>query len=410
MNERIVSLLYRYVKGERLEDSENEELSSWVAASPHNKKVFDEVNDEAYLHQEVRRMLDYDGSALWNKIHSKLPSQRRNPISILRRNPILKYAAVAILFTGLAFGGYRLMSNSNKTSPTINQTAALNPRDITAPDGRTVLILQGGQRINLENLKDGNVVNEPGMQVVKSGDAIKYLSNLNETVTYNTIETGVHGFYTLTMDDGTTVTLDAKSTLTYPSSFKGNSKERRVELSGHAYFDVAKDKTKPFYVTTVFSGNKKVRSEISVIGTRFDVDSYDDDAVSRTTLVEGKVKISAVNAITRVRDSKLLAPGDQAILQEGKAINVTNDMDTDVIISWINGMINFENADIEAIMRHIKRHYGVSVRYEGKRISSKFFVGPISKDVSVRQLLAYMEATGEVSFKVSQNEIVVVSR
>ncbi|SDK66553.1 FecR family protein [Pedobacter sp. ok626] len=229
--------------------------------------------------------------------------------------------------------------------------------------------------INQEKLKynDGTVV---GMGTEAKGIAASELI---------TAATPKGGTYQVILSDGTHVWLNADSKLSFPSQFTGNS--RTVTLSGEAYFEVAKNKAKPFVVNYG-------KSAVEVLGTHFNIMAYKDEAASKVTLLEGAVKVNSG------AEKVVLKPGQQAeILEEkGAAIALNNDIDTEQVIAWKNGYFMFANEPVESIMRKISRWYDVTVVYEDNQ-QDKALWGTVSRFKNVSEVLRRLELTGVVRFK-----------
>jgi ferric-dicitrate binding protein FerR (iron transport regulator) len=195
--------------------------------------------------------------------------------------------------------------------------------------------------------------------------------------------------------DGTKVWLNAASSVRFPVAFTG--KERKVEITGEAYFEVAKDKTKPFRV-------KANSSEIEVLGTHFNVNAYDDEASIKTTLLEGKVKIS-VPVSGRKSSYKSLFPGEQAEISKDGKIKVKGHADTEEAVAWMNGHFQFKSADIKTVLRQIARWYDVEIEYRGN--IDLHFTGQLTRNENVSKVLNELMLTGEVHFKIDGRKIIV---
>jgi ferric-dicitrate binding protein FerR (iron transport regulator) len=223
---------------------------------------------------------------------------------------------------------------------------------------------------------------------------VTYAGNTAEAVGYNTftIPRGSKPL-SLTLSDGSRVWLNVGSSLTYPTAFTG--KERRVTITGEAYFEVAHNAAMPFRV-------QHDDITISVLGTHFNVNTYEDETAERITLLEGSVLVSKKNA------SKLLEPGQQASISHDEVnnIKVAGGVDLDEVMAWRDGKFRFgESMDIGTIMRQISRWYDVDIEYKGS-VKQRFW-GSISKSVNVSQVLKILEATGGVKFTVEGNKIIV---
>ena len=248
-----------------------------------------------------------------------------------------------------------------------NSSYALFASNDIEPGGhRAILTLSNGKKIVLDAAKAGEIASQSGITVTKTTDGqlvYKVVDNgvaqsLSET---NTITTPNGGNYQVSLPDGTMVILNAASSLTFPTSFRGI--ERSVSLEGEAYFEVTKNAEMPFKV-------KSGRQVVEVLGTHFDINAYDDEPVIKTTLLEGSVKVNYNNA------SALIKPGQQTIiaLNDAKKIDV-RDADLEKELAWKNGAFSFENDDLQSVMRQIARWYDAEVVYEGDFPDDKFFGG-----------------------------------
>jgi transmembrane sensor len=298
------------------------------------------------------------------------------------------YAAAAILLFFVA--GFYLWKNTGKKQPTIAQQA---PRqDIPAGHQGAILTLSNGGKIILDSVGNGVLTTEAGVRVIRKGGELSYGGNTAE-VLYNQIVTPKGRKWELTLSDGTKVWLNAASSIRYPISFVG--KERVVEVTGETYFEVAPDKNRPFKVTIAGKGN------IEVLGTRFNVNAYDDEDAMRTTLLEGSVKV------TRGKSSSLLHPGQQAVLGNGTDdIKVINNANIDEVMAWRNGRFIFSDMDLKGIMRQLTRWYDVDVVYEGK-VPEIRVGGIIHNDVYLSTVMEFLGENG-VHYKIEGNKITIM--
>jgi transmembrane sensor len=263
---------------------------------------------------------------------------------------------------------------------------------ITPGGNKAILTLQDGSTIVLDDAKDGTLAEQGNATVVKTANGqLVYngADNGEQKVSYNTMSTPRGGQYKLTLPDGTDVWLNSASSITYPTAFVGN--ERKVTITGEAYFEVAKDKTKPFHV-------KAGTQDIEVLGTHFNVMAYTDEDAIKTTLLEGSVKVSGNGS------SGILKPGEQSVntngdLQIGPAA-------VDEAMAWKNGYFKFNRVGIKYIMRQLSRWYDVDVVYDG-RVKDDEFVGTIGRGENIVQALHLLELTN-VHFKIKDKTIIVL--
>lgn len=184
------------------------------------------------------------------------------------------------------------------------------------------------------------------------------------------------GTYQIVLSDGTKVWLNASSELKFPASFN-QTKQRSVELSGEAYFEVAKNKMKPFMV-------RSNGQEIEVLGTHFNVNSYLDEKVTKTTLLEGAIKLSQLKRDNPA--SYVLRPGQQAVAGNTVVIRNVDAMD---VIDWKNGMFIFNKESLESIMRKLSRWYDVDVVFEDEKLKSKLLGGLYHVSVQLPKYLKF---------------------
>jgi len=284
-----------------------------------------------------------------------------------------------------------------------SQSATIKSNDIAPGGNKAMLTLADGSKINLDSANNGALTQQGNIRVTKLQDG-KLVYNQDgsfpsttEEVAYNTVSTPRGGQYQLTLADGSQVWLNAASSIRFPTSFTG--KERKVEITGEAYFEVAKNAAMPFKVS--IAGG---RQEVEVLGTHFNINAFDDEQVIRTTLLEGSVKVSTPSPLERV--GVRLRPGQQATLNANARINIVNAVDTDEVIAWKNGKFQFgDGADIKTVMRQVARWYDVDIEYKGA-VSGRIG-GTISRNVNVSQVFKMLEMTGTAKFRIEGKKILV---
>lgn len=257
----------------------------------------------------------------------------------------------------------------------------------------TVLTISDGSTIILDSVQNG-MLQRGNIKVNKQRNLLIFnapsLINSGTPVVYNTLSTPRGGRYQVVLPDGSKVWLNAASSLHFPNVFTGSTRE--VELTGEAYFEVAKNKEKPFQV-------KVGDMRISVLGTHFNVNAYEDENAIKTSLLEGSVKISRGGA------SNLLKPGQQAILNKKEHKLKISSAHIDEVIAWKDGLFQFDGSDLSTIMREISRWYNVEVVYAGK-IPVRRFEGKISRDAQLSEVLKILRLSN-VEFTVEEGKIIV---
>ena len=258
------------------------------------------------------------------------------------------------------------------------------------------MTLDDGSKIDLDDAKTGILASESNIDIKKTGDGqLEYTAGAQnvKTVKYNILSTPMGGEYQLVLPDGSKVWLNSGSTLRFPTAFIGS--ERIVELKGEAYFDIAKNPKMPFLVRT----NNAM--DIKVLGTQFNVMAYDDEKNINTTLVEGSVEVLKGSEKTNLK------PGQEAILNRGSGNIKVAQADLEQAIAWKNGYFIFYNENIESIMRKVSRWYNVDIVYQGN-LNNKDFVGTISRNKNVSELLKMLELTGAIHFSIDGRRITVM--
>jgi len=271
---------------------------------------------------------------------------------------------------------------------------------VVIPGGNhAVLILSDGTSIVLDSSSNGTIASQGSTKIIKlNSGQLAYNSpgQPQAEVLYNTLSTPRGGKYQVTLADGTVVWLNSESSLRYPTVFKGT--DRKVEISGEAYFEVAKNPGHPFKVhINVATGEG---GEVEVLGTHFNVNAFDNEATIRTTLFEGSIRMNRANGVTPIK------PGQQLQAAKDGKVAIVNNADLESVIAWKEDRFQFEDADLKYVMRQIARWYDIEVAYKGN--ITTHFDGSIPKNVNVVKVLNMLELTGEVKFTIEGRKVVVL--
>jgi len=291
-----------------------------------------------------------------------------------------KIAVAASVLLAIGIGSLVFFQNRDQ-SPVVVAPRLADDRD----PGKTgaILTLSDGSKIVLDSVGNGLLANQNNTAVSKKNGGLVYKAGSGAQVVYNTMTTPRARQYNLELSDGTKVWLNASSSITFPTSFAAN--ERKVTLTGEAYFEVTKDKKRPFRVSVN-------DMQVNVLGTHFNINAYDDEATVNTTLLEGSVLLAE-------KDKKvLLKPGQQAQKQKAGAIVVNDNVNIEEVMGWKNGVFYFENASLQKVLRQLSRWYDVDVVYE-KGIPSRMFEGEIQRNLQLSQVLKILEKN-KVHFKI----------
>jgi ferric-dicitrate binding protein FerR (iron transport regulator) len=314
-------------------------------------------------------------------------------------------AAAALLFIAGA-GAYLWLNRSSGQQQIVRQAPApVLEKDVEPGGNKAILTLSDGSKISLNNANNGTLAQQGNTTVVKlaNGQLSYHASGkTSREILYNTMTTPRGGQYRLSLPDGTQVWLNASSSITYPTSFTGQ--ERKVEIKGEAYFEVAplipkgEHKKIPFKVYIAPSSGSE-GMEVEVLGTHFNINAYEDESATKTTLLEGAVKIK------KGSDAILLKPGQQASCSGNSGFSLMEDADLEESIAWKNGLFSFKEADLTQIMRQLARWYDLDVRYEGT-ISKRRFTGKVFRNLKLSETLKVLELS-HIHFRIEGNRLTV---
>ena len=312
------------------------------------------------------------------------------PLSQKHVIPFLRVASIAAAILIVATTAYIFLKNDSQ-KPKANNMVANKPIDIAPGSNNAILTLADGSTIKLDDKADGNLKELPGLIITKThkGELIYTVNSSPENaakLSYNTVTTPKGGQYQVLLPDGTHVWLNAASALTYPQAFAG--KTRVVKLQGEGYFEVAKNKTMPFHVIT---GSQ----DVEVTGTHFNVNGYMDDQSINTTLLEG-----AVTVHNQGRSQKI-TPGQQAIVLSNPVSIKIDEVDTEQVVAWKNGLFEFNNASLKQVMNQLERWYDIKVDYSS--LPAKRYNGMVPRSANLSKVLKMLEVTGDIKFRIESN-------
>ncbi len=391
-------LIVKYLKG-TISEMESRDLEEWVGQSEQNRLLFEQLTDGTWISAELHKMYGLEGEKAWSRIAAankkNIAVELQSPPPVRSIGTWKKWVAAASVILLAGIGGYLFFYQAQKApNPAIVGTGT--SRQIMAPEkNRATITLSDGRVIYLDSIADGTFARQMGTDIVKQAeDELVYKAGNNVSApVYNTLfnPRGSRVIH-VTLSDGTKVWLNSETSLRYPVSFTG--KERSVEINGEAYFEVAKMSSRPFRVV---AGNMNVE----VLGTHFNINAYPDENITRTTLLEGKVKVS--NSL----HSAEISPGQQANYSENesKHFQIEQVADIEKVIAWKEGMFQFDDTELPVIMRQICRWYDIDIVYERPAGREKYG-GAISKQVPLSNVLKMLETNG-IQFKQEGSKIVV---
>lgn len=387
---RIKDLIIRHLK-KKLSEAEQVELMHWVEASPENAATLRKLENRRMLVSELRELSE-SKLRIRQKIENALPELREiekpEPTVIYSRRRFWYYAAASLL---LILSATWLLKpfQPNKTTPVLTAHT-----DIPAGTNKATLTLSDNSVVTLGDAANGSLGHQGNTELTKNNNQLSYSTSkvpaASNAVTYNTLTTPNAGQFQLVLPDGTKVWLNNASSLRYPTSFTGAS--RNVTLTGEAFFDVAADPAHPFIVNAN-------HLSIDVLGTSFNISSYSDEPSIRTTLVSGKIALSESGKRT------LIAPGQQAITPHDGGSSVIRSVDTDEIIAWKEGYFHFNDADLPTVLRQLARWYDISIEIKGATPAHSYY-GDIKRDLPLSSILKHLEYK-DVHFSVEGRKLIV---
>ena len=361
-----------------LDDSERRQLDSWKNESKEGERVF--LNLKRISTEELEKRYDeVDVDMKWEDFKKRQQQGRRN----IRVGVTVAASICLLIISGLWLwlGG------------------AKEERIVLAEQGRqnnVCLVLSTGEVVDISNVEQDEVKLDKGTKLY-SGNRLEYVrpdSLHKKELEFNQLIIPKGTFYHLVLSDGTKVWLNADSKIKYPVSF-GKDK-REVSLHGEGYFEVAKDSTRPFIVSTD-------KMDVKVLGTTFDVNTYEDEGKSFVVLVEGLVEVSAGKG-----ESRIITPGHMAEVNmyDVQAKIRVSRCDTEHYVAWKNGNFSFRHASLTEILKRVSRYYDVTVIRE-EVFEEEYYTGDVSSDVPLESLLAVIESSTSVSFKVERKIVYV---
>ena len=377
-------LIARSMSGQ-LDQQEKEVLEGWLHGSQRNQQLYDRIVSEKNLSAHNTTYESIDTEKAWTKLS-------QNPVALKKGRTFqlfIRYAAAVLLPSMIAISSYWYLNRhpAEVTRP----VAGISPGNKSA-----ILVLGNGENVNLASNANKKILEKDGTVIDNSHTGLNYAGQSSVIVKetpLNTLIVPCGGEYNLVLSDGSKVFLNSMSKLIFPIRFTGENRE--VALEGEAFFEVAKDKFKPFIVS--IRGMK-----VEVLGTSFNIKSYADDSQSFTTLVEGKVKVSSGNQLA---DVNYLQPNQQAVYDASKSAIVIQEVDASQMVQWTKGRYTFTNQSLDEIMKTLARWYDFSYKFEDESLKSIRFEGGLNKYERIDPILDILGRTGKVKVSVKDKEI-----
>ncbi len=391
--ENLSDLISKYLDN-RLTSAEYAELWRLLNEEPDETALNEELKQ---LWQSAKTVTPLIAAAEWDqkiqeakqKLAATAQTEEQPVIGRFARYRWVAAAAVLLLIVSSVF----LLTNQKEKRTAVAKNIQTQPKQDRLPGGdRAILTLADGSSIVLDSAGNGMLAQQGTTEIIKKEDGqLLYNSSgaATDAVAYNLLQTPRGGQYKITLPDGSKVWLNAASSLKYPVVFSG--KERRVEITGEAYFEVAKDAEKRFIVSA-----KGITTE--VFGTHFNINTYNNELATRVTLLEGNIQVNKNN----------VQPGQQAVVNDNGHLEITGNIDLEQAVAWKNGEFQFgDKTDIKTAMRQVERWYDIEVEYRGS--FNSHIGGSISRSASLPKILKMLEKTGVVKFEIQDKRIIVSS-
>ncbi len=385
-SDRIVRLLQLYLLGDITEE-ERQELEDWCEEAPRNRKLFEQICQEDLFSKE---------RYVYEKIHDtkafSVFEKRVRKVSSRSIGNWWKYAAV-LLFPILVVGSWKLMHETEQVSIVDSSVAPIQPGCSQA-----VLVLDDGRKVFLKEEEEGVISEDKEITVTGEKDRLVYTSSEGKNVDeirFNELEVPRGGEYKVRLADGTLVYLNSATRMKYPVKF--DEKERKVYLSGEAYFEVAKDPERPFFV-------EMEGVEVRVYGTSFNVNTHQEGNI-QTVLVKGSIGVKVLSSGME----SMIRPGQMAEFKQGNTKVDVKDVNVAVYTDWKDGIFRFENQRLEDILTVLSNWYDVDVFYQTASVKELHFSGYMERYKDVSVILEAITLSTGVTFSI-QGKTIVVSK
>ncbi len=380
-------LIYRYLNGE-LTYEEEKELKKWAEEDIANQQLLERLGNEERIANDLRFFSSVDKHTAWENLTRTIrESSVESPMLALN---YWRYAAAAMVVGILTFV---VLKNAYKGegSYSAKLEVPIQNNDVMPGGDKATLTFSDGSQITLEDMANGTFREESGIRISKKDGQLVYeiLDHKGKQhISFNTIRTPIGGQYHVILPDGSKVWLNSESSLRFPTAFSGP--KRGVKLTGEGYFEIEKNETMPFEV-------EALNTRVEVLGTHFNLMAYANEAASKTTLLEGSVKVG--NGLA----TRIITPGQQAVISDKFQVKT---IDTDEVVAWKNGYFQFENEDLESILRQLKRWYDVDVE-NSEQIPDMHFTAFISRNTPLSKVLKMLELSGELKFRIEGKKIFI---
>ena len=382
--EHIARLIFLHIQG-MTDNAQEKELNEWRSVSPRHEELFQRMLSSEHVEKSISRFVktEEEEERGWWQLQQRARSGRS-----VRKIKWFPYAAAIVLI--LSVGGVFYFSGVKEQT----EILPITNNAVQVPCSRAVLILPDGRKVDLENEVLRSDLAQSDSLLLVSARSLKYrdIDSPDTSEIFHTLEIPRGGEYLLTLSDGTMIYLNSESTLSFPVKFQG--KERKVYLTGEAYFKVAKNTEHPFVVTAG-------ELEVLVTGTTFGVRAYKDEKDIQTTLESGQVTVRVEGKSVK------LVPNKQVLFNKSTMGLEVRDVDVDLYLAWADGRLVYDNCPLEKILTDLGRWYNIDVFYSRDELRSYQFSLNMKKHEEFTQVLELIGKTGEVQFEIKDNTVIV---
>jgi transmembrane sensor len=397
-NSIINGIIIKVITGETLTSAESTMYDEYLAVE-ENRRFVEQFKNDAYQLQKLKEMHAIDVAGGKAIIEEELKRNYGKQVDIKRPRKLFRdvaTSAAAVLFILTAAYFFWWYSKRDKAIE-VKENVKIVAQKVIGPAQRIAsLTLADGSKLLLDSAKTGELAQQGGAVVRMENGALKYQSKAtSQEILFNTLTTAYAQTYSIELADGSKAWLNAGASIRYPVEFSGN--ERKVEITGEVYFEVAHDATKPFIVHVT---GPKGPMDVQVLGTHFNINAYDDEPTVQTTLLEGSVKV------TKDAASVLLKPGEQTSISQSSHPSHPIPVQTDAVVAWKNGVFSFKDADIDVVMRQLVKWYDIQVVYEGDKPSDKIS-GEMQRNLTLPQVAENLEFMTGLHFRVEGRKLIV---
>jgi transmembrane sensor len=398
-NSHINDIIIKAITEEKLSISDSADLDQWLTDG-ENSNLFELLKNKDYLLRQLIEFNEIDVEGDKILLDQKMDFGKR--IHHIKKRQWISFrdvatSAAAVLILAAATFFYLNIRKQEREQTPVEKAETVVQLDIAPGKTTALLTLADGSKLVLDSTVAGQLAKQGETVVLNENGTLKYQGR-NQPQTgelFNILSTANGETYGMVLADGSKVSLNTGASIRYPVVFTGS--ERRVAITGEAYFEVAHDASKPFIVHV--TGNKGAGIDVQVLGTHFNINAYNDEAVIKTTLLEGSVKV--VN-----EQSTILKPGQQA--QTGSGVTkVVRDVNVDAETAWKNGRFNFIKADITVVTRQLAKWYNIEVAYEGVQ-PTKLLTGEMERTQMLSQAVKMLEYA-EIHTRIEGRKLIVMS-